>query len=160
MIPTWLKYTVFLSPNVTQYLLYIIKVYNGPAEVLSSVPLTFCWEILIINKIMTVEKPKYKFGKPFTWLNTFALRRRREIKAYRKNAIGFGYNWPYILKKKKEGVLEAKLSVFHSLKFWNWFYVLRGIGMWWYQYYPILHVTKLFLCNKGFYSIDSRVIFQ
>lgn len=72
MTPTWLKYTVFLSPNVTQYWVYIIKVYNGLAEVLSSVLLTFCWEVLIINKSMTVEKPKYKFGKPFTWLNTFA----------------------------------------------------------------------------------------
>lgn len=57
MTPGWLKCSLFFS-NVTQYLDHIINVYTGSAKVLSIVPLIFYCEMLIINKIITVERPK------------------------------------------------------------------------------------------------------
>lgn len=58
MSPGWLKCTAFFFWNVIQCLANIIMVYTDFAKVVCFVSLTFSWDMLNINKILTVDKPK------------------------------------------------------------------------------------------------------
>jgi hypothetical protein len=138
MTPCWLKYTALLSWNAIQCLANITMVCPGFAKVVCFVSLTFWWELLNINKILTVDKPKPNLGKLLSYL----ILSLEEKKLNLSEAIQ--YVWCLVVIYPWNGKrVFWNLSHFHRLKFEMNFPVKSDL-------------VTIILIN----SIDRKIIFR